>query len=218
MNPAELILNASLPVQVVMGVLCLMSLIGLALILKIAGVLSTARREDHAFAQDFYADVSLSAIKKLASLRARTHLAGIFDEAVSAYAQGRAKKSDKQSLSDKTQRAIRVGLGAEQGRLESGLPLLASIGSVAPYIGLLGTVWGIMTAFLGLAESGSVGIDTIAPPIAEALIATAMGLVAAIPAAFFFNHLSAKAQSIYDDRAQFADELLGILLDDVPYE
>lgn len=92
-------------------------------------------------------------------------------------------------------------MSRDQGRLEQGLGALASIGSVAPYIGLFGTVWGIMNAFIGLSAVDQVTLATVAPGIAEALIATAIGLFAAIPAVLAFNHYTAKGEALYSDRA-----------------
>ncbi|MGE8551700.1 MAG: MotA/TolQ/ExbB proton channel family protein, partial [Acinetobacter calcoaceticus] len=92
-----------------------------------------------------------------------------------------------------------------------GLGSLASIGSVAPYIGLFGTVWGIMNAFIGLAAVDQVTLATVAPGIAEALIATAIGLFAAIPAVLAFNHFTSKSESVYSDRALFAEEMIALL-------
>ena len=93
-----------------------------------------------------------------------------------------------------TERILRVGLSRDQGSLEYGLGTLASIGSVAPYIGLFGTVWGIMNAFIGLAAVDQVTLATVAPGIAEALIATAIGLFAAIPAVLALTTLQLKAK------------------------
>ena len=99
----------------------------------------------------------------------------------------------------------------QQQQLESGIATLASIGSVAPYVGLFGTVWGIMNAFLGLSQNEQASIATVAPGIAEALIATAMGLFAAIPAVLAYNHFTAKSSRLYDSRALFCDEMTGML-------
>jgi biopolymer transport protein TolQ len=88
---------------------------------------------------------------------------------------------------------------------------LASIGSVAPYVGLFGTVWGIMNAFIGLADVDQVTLATVAPGIAEALIATAIGLFAAIPAVLAFNHYTGKGETVYSDRALFAEEMVALL-------
>lgn len=117
----------------------------------------------------------------------------------------------KQDITDAIERKFRVGLGKQQAFLEAGLPTLAGIGSVAPYIGLFGTVWGIMTAFIGLADAESVSAATVAPGIAEALIATAMGLFAAIPAGLAFNHFTAKSNELYEARSLFCDELAGAI-------
>lgn len=110
-----------------------------------------------------------------------------------------------------TERILRVGLSRDQSHLEYGLGTLASIGSVAPYIGLFGTVWGIMNAFIGLAAVDQVTLATVAPGIAEALIATAIGLFAAIPAVLAFNHFTSKSESVYSDRALFAEEMIALL-------
>ena len=106
---------------------------------------------------------------------------------------------------------LRVALSREQNVLEAGAPTLASIGSVAPYVGLFGTVWGIMNAFIGLAQVQQVTLATVAPGIAEALIATAIGLFAAIPAVLAFNRYSAKSEAVYQHRALFAEEMTALL-------
>ena len=110
-----------------------------------------------------------------------------------------------------TERILRVGLSRDQSQLEQGLGALASIGSVAPYVGLFGTVWGIMNAFIGLADVDQVTLATVAPGIAEALIATAIGLFAAIPAVLAFNHYTGKGETVYSDRALFAEEMVALL-------
>jgi biopolymer transport protein TolQ len=92
-----------------------------------------------------------------------------------------------------------------------GIATLASVGSVAPYVGLFGTVWGIMNAFLGLSQTQQATLASVAPGIAEALIATAMGLFAAIPAVLAYNHFTAKSNRLYESRALFCDEMTGML-------
>lgn len=121
------------------------------------------------------------------------------------------KRQPKDDIIDGVERKLRVGLGRQQQLLESGLTTLASIGSVAPYIGLFGTVWGIMNAFLGLSQTEQATLASVAPGIAEALIATAMGLFAAIPAVLAYNHFTAKSSQLYDSRALFCDEMTGML-------
>ena len=121
------------------------------------------------------------------------------------------KRQPKDDIIDGVERKLRVGLGRQQQLLESGLTTLASIGSVAPYVGLFGTVWGIMNAFLGLSQTEQATLASVAPGIAEALIATAMGLFAAIPAVLAFNHFTAKSARLYESRALFCDEMTGML-------
>ncbi len=121
------------------------------------------------------------------------------------------KRQPKDDIIDGVERKLRVGLGRQQQLLESGITTLASIGSVAPYVGLFGTVWGIMNAFLGLSQTEQATLASVAPGIAEALIATAMGLFAAIPAVLAYNHFTAKSGQLYESRALFCDEMTGML-------
>jgi biopolymer transport protein TolQ len=110
-----------------------------------------------------------------------------------------------------TQRAMRVALSRESERLDSHLSFLATVGSTSPYVGLFGTVWGIMNSFLGLAQQQQATLATVAPGISEALIATAMGLFAAIPAVVSYNRFSAKSDSLYSAYETFTDEFTSIL-------
>ena len=107
--------------------------------------------------------------------------------------------------------SIQRAIDKVQSHLGNGLAFLATVGSTAPFVGLFGTVWGIMNAFIGLSEASQVSLSAVAPGIAEALIATAMGLFAAIPAVLAYNHFTAKAAGIYDSRALFCDEMTGML-------
>ena len=110
-----------------------------------------------------------------------------------------------------TERSMRIALSREEERLNRNLPFLASVASVSPYIGLFGTVWGIMNSFRGLATVQQATLATVAPGISEALIATAMGLFAAIPAVLAYNRYSASADSIYSGYQTFAEEFSSIL-------
>ena len=110
-----------------------------------------------------------------------------------------------------TERAMRVALAREQEKLEMRLPFLASVASVSPYIGLFGTVWGIMNSFRGLANVHQATLATVAPGISEALVATAMGLFAAIPAVLAYNRYSAKAETLLSSYETFAEEFSAIL-------
>lgn len=220
-----LILEASLVVKGVMAILLLLSLLGWLLIFNLSNKMSGGLSEDKDFEEWFWSSSNLShTYNSLTNTPDRTGLAQIFfigyDEYLRLLKAVRQKDSTdgsfytmdiKQDILNATERKFRVGLGRQQAYLESGLPTLASIASVSPYIGLFGTVWGIMTAFIGLGEADSVSLATVAPGIAEALIATAMGLFAAIPASLAFNHFTAKASNIYDSRALFCDEVTGVI-------
>jgi biopolymer transport protein TolQ len=121
------------------------------------------------------------------------------------------KGLNQESIMQGVTRAMRITLSQEQNRLEGKLPALASIASTAPYVGLFGTVWGIMTSFIGLAQVQQATLATVAPGIAEALIATAIGLFAAIPAVLAYNHFMANSDVLNNRYTMFADEFMGIL-------
>lgn len=194
----SLISDASVVVKVVMALLLALSLVGWALILGLMARLGQTARHDTAFLQWFWEQNNISAsYHKLSD-----DSVGLESAFVAAY---------EAPSTDMAERKLRTHIGRDQARLESGLSTLASIGSVSPYIGLFGTVWGIMNAFMGLSDGNAATLSAVAPGIAEALIATAIGLFAAIPASLAFNHFSAKAAKIYDHRALFCDELLGHL-------
>lgn len=212
LNILELIQQASPVVQAVMALLMLLSLIGWLIIFRLNFKLGAAVKEDNAFQTWFWSGENLPKIHEAVSANEeRTGLAQIFLLGYGEYTAISRVTTQKSDIKDGVERMCRVGLGREQGLLERGLPILASIASVSPYIGLFGTVWGIMTAFIGLAEADRVSLATVAPSIAEALIATAMGLFAAIPASLGFNHFSAKGTAIYANRSLFCDELTGAI-------
>jgi biopolymer transport protein TolQ len=121
-------------------------------------------------------------------------------------------KVDADTVMEGTQRAMRVALAREQEKLDANLPFLASVASVSPYIGLFGTVWGIMNSFRGLANTTQATLATVAPGISEALVATAMGLFAAIPAVLAYNRFSARAEYLANSYETFAEEFSAILI------
>lgn len=195
-----------------MGVLVLLSLVAWAIIFTQTAKLGRTNSDDHHFEAWFWSNDHLSKkFNELAADSERKDLAEIFVVGYQEFLLLQRLKAQT-VLSEALERKLKSTLGKQQIMLERGLPMLASIASVAPYIGLLGTVWGIMSAFLGLAQAEQVGLSTIAPSIAEALIATAMGLFAAIPASLAFNHFSAKAAVVYERRSLFCDELISVLL------
>jgi biopolymer transport protein TolQ len=109
------------------------------------------------------------------------------------------------------QRAMRIAVSREEEKMEKHLPFLATVGSTSPYVGLFGTVWGIMTSFQGLATMHQATLATVAPGISEALVATAMGLFAAIPAVVAYNRFAAKVESLLNKYDMFAEEFYSIL-------
>ena len=211
-NLISLITNASLLVQIVMGILLLASILCWVLIFRLSARLGTAKRQDQHFENWFWSGEDLAKLYQgIQNSPDRHGLANIFYVGFSEFLRMNKKRQPKDHIIDGAERKLRVGLGRQQQSLESGLAVLASIGSVSPYIGLFGTVWGIMNAFIGLSEASQVSLAAVAPGIAEALIATAMGLFAAIPAVLAYNHFTAKAAGIYDSRALFCDEMTGML-------
>lgn len=213
LNIIELITQASLLVQIVMGLLLLASLLCWVMIFRLSARLGTAKNFDEQFESWFWSGEDLAKLYQgVQNSPDRQGLEQIFYVGFSEYLKMHKKRQPKPDIIDGVERKLRVGLGRQQQLLEKGLAMLASIGSVAPYVGLFGTVWGIMNAFLGLSQTEQASLAAVAPGIAEALIATAMGLFAAIPAVLAYNHFTAKANGIYDSRALFCEEMTGMLL------
>ena len=209
---SDLILHASPIVQLVMLVLLLASLYSWYLIAKLHMSYKKAQTDDEHFQKIFWSGAELNTLYNNAQLNSkRTGLEDIFYQGIGEFFKLKKFQATTQQTIEGTERILRVGLSRDQGGLEQGLGALASIGSVAPYIGLFGTVWGIMNAFIGLADVDQVTLATVAPGIAEALIATAIGLFAAIPAVLAFNHYTAKGETVYSDRALFAEEMVALL-------
>ena len=212
LNIIDLITQASLLVQIVMALLLLASLLSWVIIFRMSARLGTARNFDQQFETWFWSGEDLAKLYQgVQGSPERQGLEQIFYVGFSEYLRMHKKRQPKDDIIDGVERKLRVGLGRQQQLLESGLTTLASIGSVAPYVGLFGTVWGIMNAFIGLAAVDQVTLATVAPGIAEALIATAIGLFAAIPAVLAFNHFTSKSESVYSDRALFAEEMIALL-------
>ena len=207
LNVIDLILQAGPIVQLVMLSLVIASLFSWYLIFKLSMSFKQANKQDDEFEKIFWSGAELSTLFKNAQTKAnRQGLENIFHDGFSEHSKLKKRKATLAQDLEGTERILRVSLSREQSALEHGLSTLASIGSVAPYVGLFGTVWGIMTAFIGLSSAEQVTLATVAPGIAEALIATAIGLFAAIPAVLAFNHFTAKSEGLYEERALFAEE------------
>lgn len=208
LNVIDLILSAGPIVQLVMLSLVIASLYSWYLIAKLSMSFKQAHQQDEQFEKIFWSGAELNTLFNNAQTKAnRQGLENIFHDGYSEFHKLKKRQASLAQSLEGSERILRVSLSREQGALEHGLSPLASIGSVAPYVGLFGTVWGIMTAFIGLSTAEQVTLATVAPGIAEALIATAIGLFAAIPAVLAFNHFTAKSEALYEERALFAEEM-----------
>lgn len=194
-----LISDASLLVKGVMLVLFLASLLSWFLIVRRSAVLRRSERGMDAFAERLRAPGELNALYR-ESRDNRDEDAGaeqVFAAAYNEYAHLKQQPGiDPQGVMQGIERALYVAISEQEVRLEKGLQFLATVGSVSPYIGLFGTVWGIMNSFIGLSQVQQATLSTVAPGIAEALIATAIGLFAAIPAVIAYNRFSSRAQTL----------------------
>jgi biopolymer transport protein TolQ len=207
-----LILAASPLVQVVMGILLLASVLSWSCIFDRARILHQAKRELRQFEKEFWSGRDLAVLYRTLRTETPTGGAAIFCAGFREYTRlQQAAVTSQQALIDGVQRAMRVALNREADRLEARLPFLATVGSSSPYIGLFGTVWGIMSAFQALGQVQQATLHLVAPGIAEALIATAMGLFAAIPAVIAYNRYQHTAQCLINRYDDFVDEFSNIL-------
>jgi biopolymer transport protein TolQ len=210
----QLMLHASLPVQIVMLLLVLASIASWMIIFRKKAMIDRALREAAEFEERFWSGADLAALFKELSARSNTltGLASIFESGFREFARLRNRKQmDSRIMIEGAQRAMRVTATREVDRLEQSLEFLATVGSTSPYVGLFGTVWGIMVAFHGLASVKEATIAMVAPGISEALIATAMGLFAAIPAVIAYNRYSAKVDRLSIRYETFQEEFSQIL-------
>jgi biopolymer transport protein TolQ len=210
----QLILHASWVVQLVIAILLAMSLASWTVIFgKLVG-LKKVRALNEGFEREFWAGASLQTLYDEAQRRADRDgpLARIFASGMREFLKLREKRvSDAGVLLDGARRAMRASFQRELDVVESKLSFLGSVGSVSPYIGLFGTVWGIMHAFTGFAGLQQVTLATVAPGIAEALVATAIGLFAAIPAVLAYNRIAREIDRIATQMETFIEEFSNIL-------
>jgi len=210
----SLIFSAGIVVQIVMIVLVMMSIYSWTVIMSKKKVLIDATNDINNFHQSFEGEVVLSIIyKDLPPLVSdRTAMEDIFGSGYQEFTH--TKSTSNQSLimnSERAYRAMNTTASNEIDRLDSSLSVLAMIASSSPYIGLFGTVWGIMHSFIGLASVKQATIAIVAPGIAEALIATAFGLFAAIPATIAYNRLVSQVEEIGNKYTAFIEELFVII-------
>lgn len=208
-----LILDASFIVQMVMVALLLASIISWYLIFQRSSFFRQAKKQQYAFEDLFWSGMDLGKLyKRCAASPVSRGQELIFKAGFKEFNRLKQQPGvEADAVMEGTLRSMRVALSREGEGLDSNLPFLATVGSTSPYIGLFGTVWGIMNSFLGLAQQQQATLATVAPGIAEALIATAMGLFAAIPAVVAYNRFSARADALYNSYETFSDEFSSIL-------
>ena len=211
---ASLVMGASLLVKFVMLVLLLASLISWALIFVKRRELRKAKDEASKFEDRFWSSEDLTALFSSVSQRRgeTVGMEGVFEAGFSEFARLRKRDGiDPAMVLEGCQRSMRIEISRRIEELENHLPFLATVGSVSPYIGLFGTVWGIMNSFQALGNVHQATLAMVAPGISEALIATAMGLFAAIPAVIAYNRYSTSIDRLYARYEIFSEEFSAIL-------
>ena len=208
-----LITEASVLVQLVMFTLLLISLYSWTLIFKKRGELAKAKQDADSFEDKFWSGNELNRLYE--DISARPHgssgMEGIFEVGFKEFVRLQKSSPDSGFILEGSQRVMRVSLAREVDQLEMSLPFLATAGSTSPYIGLFGTVWGIMNSFTALGNVQQATLAMVAPGIAEALIATAMGLFAAIPAVVAYNKYSHEVERLINRYDTFLEEFSSIL-------
>ncbi len=208
----RLIAQASVPVQGVIAILLLASLSSWAIIFKKNRVIGRARREADRFESRFWSGEDLAQLyRSIESAGGATGLAGIFEFGFREFARLRQATAPPDQLLEGSRRAMRVAQLREIDRLEHSLATLATVGSTSPYVGLFGTVWGIMSAFSGLGNVQQATLAMVAPGISEALVATAIGLFAAIPAVVGYNRFADQVSRLELRFDAFIEEFSTIL-------
>ncbi len=210
----HLVLNASFVVQAVMLLLVVVSIASWAAIFRKLFALKKTNALNEEFESDFWSGTSLNELFQSAVQNAKHSgpMERIFASGMREYQKLRERRiTDTTTLMDGARRAMRASYQREMDAVESNLSFLASVGSVSPYVGLFGTVWGIMHAFTGLASLQQVTLATVAPGIAEALVATAIGLFAAIPAVVAYNRFARDIDRVAIKLETFIEEFSNIL-------
>jgi biopolymer transport protein TolQ len=209
----ELVLHASGVVQLVLAILVLASILSWTLIFDRARVLKRARRAADEFEQRFWTSSDLSQLYREVSQQedGAPGLAAIFRAGFKEFMRLRKNAADANTVLQGAQRSMRVALSRETDTLENHLPFLATVGSTSPYVGLFGTVWGIMHSFHALGNVKQATIALVAPGISEALVATAIGLFAAIPAVIAYNRYATEVERLSTRYEEFLEEFSMVL-------
>ena len=214
MSILALVLNASWVVQLVMLLLLGVSVASWSAIFRKVVALKRVNALNEEFEREFWSGTSLNDLYASAAQNAKTAgpMERIFASGMREYQKLRERRiSDPGTLLDGARRAMRASFQRELDVIEASLSFLASVGSVSPYVGLFGTIWGIMHAFTGFAGMEQVTLATVAPGIAEALVATALGLFAAIPAVIAYNRFAHDIDRVANQQETFIEEFSNIL-------
>ena len=210
----DLFLQASLIVQAVMVILIIISILSWIVIFERYFNLNRIKASNQSFEERFWSGADLSTLHEDIKDLERTEVVGslrVFKHGFNEY----LRLNDEQKISiedlESVNRAIRVSIAREEDALMHHLPFLANVGSVSPYIGLFGTVWGIINSFQGLSDATQATINAVAPGISEALVATALDLFAAIPAVVAYNRFASESDSQLQQSSVFGEELASIL-------
>ena len=208
-----LVAEASLLVKLIMLILLLISMYSWTLIFKKRSELAKAKHEADMFEDRFWSGNELNRLYEEISSRphASRGMEGIFEAGFKEFVRLKKSVADSNYVLDGAQRVMRISLAREIDQLEMSLPFLATAGSTSPYIGLFGTVWGIMNSFRALGNVQHATLAMVAPGISEALVATAMGLFAAIPAVVAYNRYSHEVERLINRYDTFLEEFSSIL-------
>jgi biopolymer transport protein TolQ len=208
----DLVSQASLFVQLIMLVLLLASVVSWYQIIQRMMYFNTAQREMVRFESRFWSGTDLNTLYTEGNDKHTVvGMESVFRAGFKEFTRLAKKRLDSDAMMEACQRSMRVALSREEEGMEHNLPFLATVGSTSPYVGLLGTVWGIMGSFHGLGQVQQATLATVAPGISEALVATAMGLIAAIPAVVSYNRFSSKVDSLAGKYDTFSEEFSSIL-------
>lgn len=213
----DLFINASLVVQIVIFILLLASVFSWMIIFERWIHINKSKQELISFEDVFWSDAGLEAVYKQGEEESHVAIGAecIFRSGYQEYRNTKDEELESETVLEGAERAMRISLSREQASLEKHLPFLATVASASPYIGLFGTVWGIMNSFRGLAETNQATLSTVAPGISEALIATAIGLFAAIPSLIAYNRYTTSVETLISNFEDFMDEFSIVLRRDI---
>ncbi len=210
----DLVLNASFLVQLVMLILVVASIVSWTMIINKRVILKRAKKDADSFEEQFWSVEDLSPLytQITASRYEANGMEKVFEAGFKEFVRlNKQQNIDAKAVLDGSQRSMRIAMNKEMDHLETNLSFLATVGSTSPYVGLFGTVWGIMNSFQALGTVQQATIAMVAPGISEALIATAMGLFAAIPAVIAYNRYSYDVERLINRYDNFMEEFSSIL-------